>query len=46
VGFVLNGRVLITLRYAEHRSFDVVAERFRAEDGPPDSIETFVALTP
>ncbi|MBV9959123.1 MAG: magnesium transporter CorA family protein [Acidobacteria bacterium] len=44
VGFVLNPRVLVTMRYAELRSFTTVAKRFESTGAPVNSVDTFTAL--
>ncbi len=44
VGFVLNERVLVTLRYADLRTFNEVAKKFEGASPPGTSVETFAAL--
>ncbi len=44
VGFVLNERVLVTLRYADLRSFNEVAKQFEGPSPPRTGVETFAAL--
>ncbi|MDQ2734786.1 MAG: magnesium transporter CorA family protein [Pseudomonadota bacterium] len=44
VGFVLNEHVLVTIRYADLRSFDSIAKQFEGDSPPLTSIETFAAL--
>jgi magnesium transporter len=44
VGFVLSKDLLVTIRYTNLRSFELVAARFANHAGPAGSLETFVAL--
>src|SRR5664279_1349809 len=44
LGFVLSRKLLVTIRYAQLRSFDTVAESRSKNDGHFSSVETFAAL--
>ena len=44
VGFVLSKDLLVTIRYTQLRSFDVVAAKFSKDDGRGTSVEAFAAI--
>jgi magnesium transporter len=44
IGFVLSNDVLVTIRYAQLRSFDTVAAKFSKSDARPSSVDVFAAL--
>ena len=44
VGFILSPDHLLTIRFAELRSFEAVAERFKAAAPPKSGLEVFVDL--
>ena len=44
IGFVLSKRILITIRYTQLRSFNMVAAKFSKNDAPGSSVEAFAAL--
>ena len=44
VGFVLSKDLLVSIRYTQLRSFDIVAAKFCKDDGHGTSVETFAAL--
>ncbi len=44
LGFVLSKDYLVTVRYADLRSFALVADRFAKSDPPENSVETFTAI--
>jgi magnesium transporter len=44
LGFVLSNDLLVTIRYAQLRSFDTVAAKCSGGDGRFSSVETFAAL--
>jgi magnesium transporter len=44
VGFVLSKDLLVTIRYAQLRSFDTAAAKLSKDDGVGTSVETFAAL--
>jgi magnesium transporter len=44
LGFVLSKDYLVTIRYAELRSFALVADRFAKPEAPKTAIETFTVI--
>lgn len=44
LGFVLSKDYLVTIRYADLHSFDLVAGRFAKPDAPRTAVETFAAI--
>lgn len=44
LGFVLSKDYLVSIRYADLHSFDLVASRFAKPDAPRTAVETFAAI--